>query len=125
MSRFSTKPLFCLLVALICICDLPSVAQQAPLLRVAIVGLEHGHVEGFLGALAQHSDVQLVGISDSDPALFAKYEKKFSLPGTLYYGSEAEMIEKTHPQAVLVYTSIAGHRPAIEIAAQHGVSVMV
>ena len=125
MSRFSTKPLFCLLVALICICDLPSVAQQAPLLRVAIVGLEHGHVEGFLGALAQHSDVQLVGISDSDPALFAKYEKKFSLAGTLYYGSEAEMIEKTHPQAVLVYTSIAGHRPAIEIAAQHGVSVMV
>jgi len=104
---------------------LPSVAQQAPLLRVAIVGLEHGHVEGFLGALPQHSDVQLVGISDSDPALFAKYEKKFSLAGTLYYGSEAEMIEKTHPQAVLVYTSIAGHRPAIEIAAQHGVSVMV
>jgi len=125
MSRFSMKPLFCLLVALICICDLPSVAQQAPPLRVAIVGLEHGHVEGFLGALAQHSDVQLVGISDSDPALFAKYEKKFSLAGTLYYGSEAEMIEKTHPQAVLVYTSIAGHRPAIEIAAQHGVSVMV
>jgi len=35
------------------------------------------------------------------------------------------MIEKTHPQAVLVYTSIAQHRPAIEIAAQYGVSVMV
>jgi predicted dehydrogenase len=35
------------------------------------------------------------------------------------------MIERTHPQAVLVYTSIAQHRPAIEIAAQYGVSVMV
>jgi predicted dehydrogenase len=35
------------------------------------------------------------------------------------------MIEKTRPQAILVYTSIAEHRPAIEIAAQYGVSVMV
>jgi glucose-fructose oxidoreductase len=103
-----------------------SSAQQAPPpLRVAIVGLEHGHVEGFLGALPQHSDVQLVGIADSEPALFAKYQKKYSLAETLFYRSEANMIEKTHPQAVLVYTSIAEHRHAIEIAAQYGVSVMV
>ena len=100
-------------------------AQQAPPLRVAIVGLEHGHVEGFLTALPRHADVELVGIADSDPALFAKYQKKYSLPETLFYRGEANMIEKTHPQAVLVYTSIAQHRPAIEIAAQNGVSVMV
>jgi predicted dehydrogenase len=103
-----------------------SLAQPSPpKLRVAIVGLEHGHVEGFLGALPQHSDVQLVGIADSDPALFAKYQKKYSLAETLFYRSEANMIERTHPQAVLVYTSIAEHRHAIEIAAQYGVSVMV
>jgi len=103
-----------------------STAQTAPpALRVAIVGLEHGHVEGFLGALPQHSDVQLVGIADSDPALFAKYQKKYSLAETLFYRSEANMIERTHPQAVLVYTSIAEHRHAIEIAAQYGVSAMV
>ncbi len=104
-----------------CICR----GQAPPPLRVAIVGLEHGHVEGFLAALPQHSDVALVGISDADPALFAKYQKKYSLPETLFYRSEADMIEKTHPQAVLVYTSIAGHRPVIEIAARYGVSVMV
>jgi predicted dehydrogenase len=69
--------------------------------------------------------VQLVGIAASDPALFAKYQKRFSLADTLFYRSEANMIERTHPQAVLVYTSIAEHRPAIEIAAQYGVSVMV
>jgi predicted dehydrogenase len=100
-------------------------SQQPPRLRVAIVGLEHGHVEGFLSALPEHPDVELVGIADADPALFAKYEKKFSLPETLAYKSEANMIEKTHPQAVLVYTSIGEHRHAIEIAAQYGVSVMV
>ena len=101
-------------------------AQSSPApLRVAIVGLEHGHVEGFLGQLAQHRDVALVGIADADPALGSKYEKKYSLPATLFFKSEAAMIQERHPQAVLVYTSIAAHRHAIEAAAQYGVSVMV
>ncbi len=106
----------------------PGLSQPQPApapLRVAIVGLEHGHVEGFLSALPAHKDVELVGIADPDPVLFARYQKKFTLPENLFYRDEAEMIEKTHPQAVLVYTSIAQHRPAIEIAAKHGVSVMV
>jgi predicted dehydrogenase len=100
-------------------------AEEPQPLRVAIVGLEHGHVEGFLGQLPKHSDVKLVGIADADTALWEKYGKKYSLPNTLFYKSEANMIERCHPQAVLVYTSIAEHRHAIEIAAQYGVSVMV
>jgi predicted dehydrogenase len=104
----------------------PLLAQPSPApLRVAIVGLVHGHVEGFLADLPHHTDVELVGIADDDPALFAKYQKKYALPATLFYRQEANMIEKTHPQAILVYTSIARHRAAIEIAAQYGVSVMV
>ena len=94
-------------------------------LRVAIVGLEHGHVEGFLAQLPRHSDVQLVGIADADTALWQKYGKKYSLPDTLFYKNMANMIEMCHPQAVLVYTAISEHRHAIEIAAQYGVSVMV
>ena len=100
-------------------------AEEVQPLKVAIVGLEHGHVEGFLGQLPKHTDVQLVGIADDDTALWQKYGKKYSLPDTLFYKSEANMIERTRPQAVLVYTSIAEHRHAIEIAAQYGVSVMV
>jgi glucose-fructose oxidoreductase len=94
-------------------------------LRVAIVGLEHGHVEGFLSQLPAHHDVQLVGIADEHSDLIAKYAKKYSLPDTLFFKSMANMIEVRHPQAVLVYTSIGEHRHAIEIAAQYGVSVMV
>jgi predicted dehydrogenase len=94
-------------------------------LRVAIVGLVHDHVAGFLAQLPQHHNVELVGIAEADPALVAKYEKKYSLPETLFFKSMANMIEVRHPQAVLVYTSIAEHRHAIEIAAQYGVSVMV
>jgi glucose-fructose oxidoreductase len=99
-------------------------AAEAPL-RVAIVGLEHGHVEGFFRSLPSHSHVQLVGIADADPALFAKYRKEFGLPETLFFKSMANMIEVRRPQAVLVYTSVGEHRHAIEIAAQYGVSAMV
>ena len=99
--------------------------QPPPPIRVAIVGLAHGHVEGFLAALPQHSDVQLVGIAEADTSLWTKYGKKYALPDTLFYKSMANMIERCHPQAILVYTSIGEHRHAIEIAAQYGLAVMV
>ncbi len=105
---------------------IPSIPGSGPQPhRVAIVGLEHGHVEGFLAALPRHSEVQLVGIADADSGLLAKYQSKYNLDPALLFKSEANMIEVRHPDAVLVYTSIAEHRPAIDIAAQYGVSVMV
>jgi predicted dehydrogenase len=132
MESFSFQPsrglLRCILLAGLLMSGSMAAAAQAPAaapLRVAVVGLVHGHVEGFLGALPQHNDVQLVGISDPDPALAAKYEKKYALPETLFYTSTDQMIQATHPQALLVYTSIADHRKVIETAARYGVSVMV
>jgi predicted dehydrogenase len=115
------------LVAALCALPWLGLAQAAaePPIRVAIVGLAHGHVEGFLMALPKHSDVQLVGIAEADTDLANKYKSRFGLADTLFYKQEANMIERTHPQAILVYTSIAEHRPAIEIAAPYGVSVMV
>jgi predicted dehydrogenase len=94
-------------------------------LRVAIVGLEHGHVEGFLSSLSHHPEVELVGIADADSSLIEKYQHKYNLSDSLFFKSEANMIEVRRPDAVLVYTSIAEHRPAIDVAAQYGVSVMV
>ena len=113
------------MIALFAAAPLRVQAEMPQPLKVAIVGLEHGHVEGFLGQLPKHSDVQLVGIADADTALWQKYGKKYGLPDSLFYKSEANMIERTHPQAVLVYTSIGEHRHAIEVAAQYGVSAMV
>jgi glucose-fructose oxidoreductase len=112
------------LALLAALAPIAAVAQDQPL-RVAIVGLEHGHVEGFLHALPSHANVQLVGVADADASLLAKYQKEYSLPADILYKSEANMIERTHPQAALVYTPIGEHRHVIGIAAQYGVSVMV
>jgi glucose-fructose oxidoreductase len=102
----------------------PLVAQPAPI-RVAIVGLEHGHVQGFLEAFPLQHDAQLVGIVDANAALRTKYERQFHLDPGLFYNSLDDLLAQRHPQALLVYTSIAEHRPIIEVAAAHHLDVMV
>ena len=103
-----------------------SLAQSvSPPLRVAVVGLVHGHVEGFFQHNLKRPDIQIVGISDPSQSLFARYAKQFSLDPKLYYAGLDDMLEKTHPQAVLVYTSTYDHRAAVEASALHGVHVMM
>jgi len=99
-------------------------AQPAPI-RVAIIGLVHGHVEGFLSALPKQQGIELVGIAEPDQALAARYAKKYGLPAVLFFPAIEPMIEARHPQAVLVYTAPAGHRRVIETAARYGVSAMI
>jgi predicted dehydrogenase len=102
-----------------------STAQTPPPIRVAIVGLVHGHVQGFLGNLPKHPEIQLVGISDPDAALRYHYIDRTHLPASIFFPTEAVMLQATHPQAILVYTSIAGHRAAIEQAAPLHIAAMV
>jgi hypothetical protein len=47
------------------ICDSQEAASAAPL-RVAVAGLVHGHVAGFLNQSLHRPDIQLVGIAESD-----------------------------------------------------------
>jgi predicted dehydrogenase len=115
-----------LLMVLLLTTPVTAGAQARPVpLRVAIVGLVHGHVDGFLSALPQHSGVELVGIADPDGTLAAKYAKKYALRQNLFFTSMEAMIEARHPQAVLVYTSTGDHRKVIETAARYGISVIV
>jgi glucose-fructose oxidoreductase len=93
--------------------------------RVVIVGLEHGHVDGFLQAFPRQKDAMLVGIVDPDAALRDKAEKNFHLDHSLFFSNLDEAIAATHPQALLGYTSVEGHRKVIEAAAAHGLDVMV
>jgi predicted dehydrogenase len=94
-------------------------------LRVAIVGLVHGHVAGFLEHSLHRADIQLVGIAEPDPQLAARYAKQFGLDRNLMFAGLEEMLLKVHPQAVLVYTSTYDHRRVVEVCARHGVHVMM
>ncbi len=94
-------------------------------IRVAIVGLTHGHVKGFLHTLPSSTSAKLVAIVEPDTALAKKYADQYHLDSSLFYTDEETMLNKLHPDAVLGYGTIADHRKVIEIAAKHGVNSMV
>lgn len=93
--------------------------------RVAIVGLTHGHVAGFLKKLPDSTSATLVAIVEPDEALAKKYADRYKLAASLFYPDEETMLKKLHPDAVLGYGTIAEHRKVIELAAKYGVSSMV
>jgi predicted dehydrogenase len=99
-------------------------SAQAPI-RVAIVGLVHGHVKGFLGALPKATNAQLVAIVEPDTALAHQYATQYHLDSTLFYTNLETMLDRQHPDAVLVYTTIQDHRKVIEAAARHNISSVV
>lgn len=108
-------------------------AQPPSPLRVGIIGLAHGHVAGFLtggalvpaGGALHRSDVEIVGITDPDRALFDKYANRYHLSPKLYYPTVDAMLQSTHPQAALIFTSTYGHTEAVLACAHHGVNVMM
>lgn len=102
-----------------------SASAQSPPVRVAIVGLVHGHVGGFLHDLPAHPNITLVGVSEPDAALRQRYIQRTHLPASLFFPTEAAMLRATHPQAILVYTSPAAHLAAIQQAAPLHIAAMV
>jgi scyllo-inositol 2-dehydrogenase (NADP+) len=94
-------------------------------LRVAIAGMVHGHVEGFFQRSLHRPDIQIVGISEPDTQVAARYVAQFSLDRNLIFTDLEEMLQKTHPQAVLVYTNTYDHRKVVEICARHRIHVMM
>jgi len=99
--------------------------QSTVPLRVGIAGLVHGHVSGFLQQNLHRADLQIVGVAEADGQLSAFYESKFNLPHNIFFSGVDEMLEKTKPQAVLIYTNTFDHRSIVEACARHGVPVMM
>ncbi len=96
-----------------------------PPLRVGIVGLVHGHVHGFLGASRHSPEIEIVGVAEPDARLLAAAGARYGFAPSLLFTDLEDMLVKTHPQAVLVYTNTYDHRRVVEICARHGVHVLM
>src|SRR5499427_2838132 len=88
-------------------------------LRVVLAGMVHGHVDGFLAAAVKRNDIEIVGVAEPDRALFDMYAKKYALDAKLYHADLEEMLNATHPGAVLVYTNTFDHRRVVETSAKY------
>ena len=102
-----------------------SVLQAAEPLRLGIVGLEHGHVTGFLRRGLSRPDVRIVGIAEANAEVAARYVTQFKLDPSLIYSSLEEMLDKAKPQAVATMTSTFDHLRVVQVCASRGVHVMM
>src|SRR5438477_6478535 len=115
------------LLASICLAT-AAFAQMPPSrspLRVAIVGLVHGHVHGFLGQYQHRVEIEIVGVVEPDSKLRAAAATRYGFQAAQMFADLDEMISKVRPQAVLVYTNTYDHRRVVETCARHGVHVMM
>lgn len=93
-------------------------------LRIAVIGMVHGHVEGLLWR-AKNREVEIVGVWEPNRALFDRLAAKYGLDASLHFSDLGVMLDRTKPEAASVMTSIAGHLAAVEACAPRGVHVLV
>jgi len=114
------------LISLACFLASNTFAQtEKPPVQIALAGLEHDHALGFIPRFAGRTDVQLVGIAETNQDLIARYSKRFHLPANIFYPSLEAIFARTNVQAVATFTSTFGHERVVKFCAAHGVDVMM
>src|SRR5207237_4923979 len=101
----------------------PALSSQP--LRLAIAGLVHGHVSGFLRSAQERHDVQIVAVYEPDAALLKKYGERYSLPDSVLFSDLTLMLDRAKPEAVASFTSTLDHPAIVEAAAARHVTVMM
>ncbi|MEO8521217.1 MAG: Gfo/Idh/MocA family oxidoreductase [Acidobacteriota bacterium] len=115
-------------MAALCLVTPAAAEAQAPApapLKLAIAGLVHGHVSGFLKAAQARQDVRIVGIFEPDTALQQTYAARFNLDQALFFTDLAAMLDRVTPEAVAAFTSTYDHPLVVEAAAPRHIDVMM
>jgi len=123
-SAINTARVFCVALLLIVAGAAPGQDPDPPL-RIAVIGLVHGHVEGVLWAARDRDDLEIVGVYDPSPELFEKFSAEYRLAGDLYFDDLGAMLDATEPEAASVMTSTAGHLAAVQACAPRGIHMLV
>src|SRR5689334_5012632 len=106
----------------------PATSFQSPAdrpLRLAIAGLVHGHVSGFLRSAQGRHDVEIVGVYEPDKTLLQRYGDQFKIPAAAQFTSLDEMLDRTKPEAVASFTNTFDHATIVEAAAARHIHVMM
>jgi predicted dehydrogenase len=100
-------------------------AQEHAPLRLAIAGLVHGHVSGFLRAAQGRTDVQIVGVFEPDTTLLRSYAERYKIPDAALFTDLGAMLDKIKPEAVASFTNTLGHPAVVDAAAKRQIHVMM
>ena len=94
-------------------------------LKIAIVGLVHGHVHGFLKDALSRPDMDVVGVYDEDDVLLQQYGDQYNVPAEIRYADLDKMFKEGKPDAITLFTNTFDHKMMVEESARRGVHVMM
>ena len=106
------------------VCFVSLKAEDNAPLRLGVVGLSHFHLHEILVRI-DRGDFCIVGVAERDAALREKSPLREKVDSSLFYEDLEEMLDKTHPEAVIVYEPIYDHLRVVEACAPRGIHVMV
>lgn len=107
---------------LLAILTLPAMAQKP--VRVAVAGLTHGHV-GWIFNRKDKTDIQLVGIYETNPDLVKQFTERYKLDPKLFYSNLDKMLDEAKPEAVSAFGAISEHVGVVRACAPRKIHVMV
>ncbi|MCZ6672161.1 MAG: Gfo/Idh/MocA family oxidoreductase [Verrucomicrobia bacterium] len=99
-------------------------AQTEPRVRVAIAGMAHGHVNGFLRK-DYRSALEVVGIYETNQAVAQKYQARYDLDPSIFTTDLSTLLDEKKPQAVWVFSNTFAHLEVVEACAPRGIHVIV
>jgi predicted dehydrogenase len=95
-------------------------------LRIAIAGLNHGHVAGFLSSAQRRpADVVIVAVWDPQAELLAEYGRSNHFAGDRLYTDLNKMLDAAKPEAVATFTDTSSHARVVEACAPRHIPVMM
>jgi predicted dehydrogenase len=101
-------------------------SQDGKPLRVAIAGLNHGHVSGFFNnARRRAADIAIVAVWDPDSALLQKYAGANHFSNDQLYTDLDKMLDSVKPEAVATFTDTYSHLRVVEACAPRHIPVMM
>ena len=101
-------------------------SQENKPLRVAIAGLNHGHVSGFLNNAAKRAgDITIVAVWDPERSLLDKYAASHHFAGDQLYTDLDKMLDTVKPEAVATFTDTYSHLRVVEAATARHIPVMM
>ena len=99
------------------------VKPKDPILRLAVIGLVHDHVNWILNR--QKEDIKIVGIVETNKKAIARYQKRYSLSNELFFDSYESMYKTVKPDAVSAFNPTKEHLDVVRYFAPKRIPIMV
>jgi glucose-fructose oxidoreductase len=93
--------------------------------KIAGINFDHFHMGDLLRMAGDHPQVELVGISDEQPARMDEAIRKLKLPRERSFTDYRACLEKVKPDIVILCPAASKHGEWVKKIAPHGVHIMV